>query len=287
MYVSPETLRMHLAVLRKHFEIVDLRDWVERTRTAQPLPVRACAITFDDGWRDNFEHAFPVLRDARVPATIFLVANAIGASYSFWPNRLARALRTLQSHEIWKQWSDAVRAAGAPAGIVDGAPPFDVDAIDRIIAALKSLSDVTNIELVGQLERSVSSAPIDAERDMVSRAEIAEMRASGLIRFGSHTCRHIRLLPFVNTEVLQQEVVQSRSALETLLGEAVDLFCYPNGDYCDHALDIVRSTYSAAVTTQDGWNGSGSDMHLLRRLGIHDDIAKTERHFLARLTGLV
>src|SRR5690606_22913761 len=57
-------------------------------------PHRACALTFDDGWRDNYVHAFPVLRESRAPATIYLVSRLVGGNYGFWPTRLARILHT-------------------------------------------------------------------------------------------------------------------------------------------------------------------------------------------------
>src|SRR5262245_47823275 len=72
MYVAPETLAMHLRVLKRNFELIHLSEWLQRASSGRQLPKRACCISFDDGWRDNFEFGYPVLRDANVPATIFL-----------------------------------------------------------------------------------------------------------------------------------------------------------------------------------------------------------------------
>ena len=134
MYVSPDTLAMHLRVLKRHFEIVDLGDWLRRQRDGSALPDRACCITFDDGWRDNFQHGFPVLRAARVPATIFLVADFIGTRYRFWPNRLATLLGTLDRARLPRLPRRAARCprAGAVcrwgrrnAGLAGAAGPGD------------------------------------------------------------------------------------------------------------------------------------------------------------------
>jgi peptidoglycan/xylan/chitin deacetylase (PgdA/CDA1 family) len=152
---------------------------------------------------------------------------------------------------------------------------------------LKALPDVVNLQLADSLEQLVGLAHTPVERDMLNAGEIEAMRASGLVRFGSHTCRHIRLLASLEQSVLLHEVQQSRRDLQSLLREPVELFCYPNGDYSPAAVEAVRSSYAAAVTTRDGWNDEHSDMHLLRRIGVHEDVSSDPRHFLARLSGLI
>jgi len=80
MYVSPETLDLHLGELKRHFELVHLDDWLRRAEARSTLPRLACAITFDDGWRDNYDFALPVLARHGAPATIFLVSSYIGTT---------------------------------------------------------------------------------------------------------------------------------------------------------------------------------------------------------------
>ena len=73
--------RRLLAWMRDRYEPLALRDWIDR---AAPPARASFAVTFDDGWADNFEHAFPVLRELGIPATIFLATGAIEDRVPFW-----------------------------------------------------------------------------------------------------------------------------------------------------------------------------------------------------------
>jgi peptidoglycan/xylan/chitin deacetylase (PgdA/CDA1 family) len=282
MCVTPETLALHIAVLRDHFEIVDLQDWLERARSNRPLPDRACCLTFDDGWRDNHDHAFPVLQRAAAPATIFLVAGLIGSRYQFWPNRLALLLRTVGAAQ-----PSFASAELATVGIDSSATGSFEERLDAAVSFCKRKPDAAVIEQLDLLEGRLPAAARTTTRDLVNEDEILAMQRSGLVRFGSHSINHTRLVDGLDEALLSSEVRRSRGMLESLLGRPVPLFCYPNGEYSARALQAVRATYDAAVTTRRGWNRRDSDPWQLARLPLHEDISADRASFLARLTGYV
>lgn len=275
---------MHLQVLRQHFTLIDLGEWLDRRTAGDSLPERACCITFDDGWRDNFEYGLPVLVAARVPATVFLVSDFIGSAYRFWPNRLAGLLGRLGAQDI-ALLPDELSVLLARAGFL-ATSSADVEQIDRVINACKGRSDADMIGLLDAAEARVPGMTDAGGRDLLDAAEILAMRDSGLVRFGSHSRRHTRLLPGLTALQLDDELRGSRSRLEQMTGRPVDIFCYPNGDYSPAALELARGAYRAAVTTLPGWNQSHSDLHLLRRLSVHEDISADPASFLARVAGL-
>jgi peptidoglycan/xylan/chitin deacetylase (PgdA/CDA1 family) len=253
------------------------------------LPRRACSITFDDGWRDNYEHGFPILKTAAVPATIFLVSDFIGGRYEFWPNRLARLLAAFSadsSNAMPSQLKDLVSRAGLQRKI-DCRAEIGNEEIDRAISVCKALPDVVMNRILDEAEGSMNKTATAGIRSLLDQAEIREMSHSGLVAFGSHTCRHVRLMDCLEEETIRREVRESRVDLEEILGRPVDLFCYPNGDYCDKAVAFVRETYAAAVTVNPGWNSLRSNPHLLRRVSVHEDVTKDALSFAARITGLV
>lgn len=77
MAVTPETFAAHAAWLRRHRQVLDLRDAVPRLDATGRLPRGTAALTFDDGYAELHEHLLPVLLRERLPATVFLVAQTL------------------------------------------------------------------------------------------------------------------------------------------------------------------------------------------------------------------
>lgn len=277
MMVTPGTFAMHLGELRRHFEFMQLGDWLAARAAGRPLPPRACAITFDDGWRDNHEFAWPILREQRVPATIFLVSDMIGTAASFWPNRLARLLHAAggdwQRHSAL-QW---LAAAAPPAGDFR-------EGLARCVAHCKTLPEAELLAQIEEGERQLGILPGDAPSDLMDWAQVEEMAGSGLVQFGSHTRTHMRLLPGADEVRQRDEIIGSQRELEQRLGRPVELFCYPNGDASPLARSTVEQHYRGAVTTARGINDHATPAAALFRVGLHQDVSDTPAKLLARLS---
>ena len=282
MYVSPDTLSMHIKLLKSHFDIVTVEEWAHRSTSNKPLPARACALTFDDGWRDNLEYAFPILRAERVPATMYVVTDLVGTVYDFWPNRIARLLgnRDMLDARHWPAWFTEILRGVTKASTERRA--LSAEEIDRVITTCKfHFTDDSMFELLKILETDETSVPHRARRNLLSWDEIRTLSDSGIFSFGSHTRRHRRLTSNLSTPVLKDEICESRRILEDRLGKPVESFCYPNGDFCTAALELVQVSYCAAVTMQRGTNSPNSARHLMQRVGIHDAASSTKPAFLS------
>ncbi len=106
MTVTPETFRDQMKLVKQFFEVVHLSEWLELNGSGAELPQQACAITFDDGWADNYDFAYPILKDLEIPGTIFLVSSMIGGDKTFWPERLISLITTIhQQPETWSHKS--------------------------------------------------------------------------------------------------------------------------------------------------------------------------------------
>ncbi|MEN0037247.1 MAG: polysaccharide deacetylase family protein [Cellvibrio sp.] len=283
MIVTPETFSMHLREIKRYFDVIDLEEWINLRATGQHLPERACAITFDDGWHDNYEFALPIIKQANVPVTLFAVVDKMGTNFQFWPNLISALLvsnasKAMQEHPIFAKIFSEIT------------PPPNTNDREYIAAVIKLLKQFSDIEIFNALEKInwQKYLTFDLPRGLMNWDEIQTMISSGLVKIGSHTCNHIRLDADISNTELCHEIETSKQLLKEKIPDAIDIFCFPNGDYNPLALNLVAKTYNAAVTTRRGIvNALTTPTHQLCRIGLHENMSHTPRLLGARLSGWI
>ena len=285
MMVTPETFRLHMHLIKQRFDVLTLSQWLDAKHNGDKLPAICCCITFDDGWADNYEYAYPLLQEFNLPATIFLVSEMIGTNKLFWPERLAHTLTeiALNCPENWQHpCLDWINRDTVSYDF--SANPPKKEQLSEIIHQAKSLPDDTIHSLINTIENTLQ-LEVNPTPSLLNWQQMNEMCESGLIEAGCHTCNHIRLNDSQSKETLQMEIIDSKVQIEKQLELPVKTFCYPNGDHSPEAIELVKQYYQCAVTTKKDWNTASTDEHLLNRIGIHEDISADKTAFLARLSG--
>lgn len=279
MYVKPETFKMHISLLKDYFKVVSLHELFCTFKEKHSKPL--CAITFDDGWMDFYENAYPILCRNEIPASIFLPTNFIGTEKKFWTDRLADILKKLPastekiSNIKNENYTDKIKQLrGTLFSRVDNAikllKPLSLDNIDIIL---------TELETGKQISNTVS------RRFFLNWDECRELKNSGLITFGSHTADHI-IMTSENLALCKSELENSRKKLiaEQLIDPSFVPFCYPNGSYNSEITSLLMNAgYSCAVTTKRGYVDNQSDCYLFNRIGIHQDMTDSKAMFLSRI----
>lgn len=84
--VSPENFKREMRFLRRfNYNVVSLNELIRLIRSKKPIPYKTVAITFDDGYKNNYTSAYPVLKKYDIPACIFVVAEKVGREgYASW-----------------------------------------------------------------------------------------------------------------------------------------------------------------------------------------------------------
>jgi peptidoglycan/xylan/chitin deacetylase (PgdA/CDA1 family) len=271
--VTPEVFDAQLAFLAKQYTPISIRQLTSHLESDAPLPPRSVVITFDDGWRDNYVYAYPLLRKHRIPATIFLATDYVGTSKRFWPESLIASFATLARTRTGlasTAFADApadVAALLECASVAGGARREQL--LERVIEAMKHLPPATRTAVMRTVEEaSASDAAPPVERTLLSWEEVLEMQSGG-VDFGSHCSTH-ELMPLLQPAAQRDELVLSKTVLEGRLGRAVDTVAYPNGALNDDVKRIAAAAgYRWGFSVQRGRVSRRSDPLALERINIH------------------
>jgi len=270
--VTPEEFDAQLAFLKERCEVVTARTVAEAIVEERVLPPNAVAITFDDGYEDNFSIAFPILRKHGLTACFFLTAGWIETSRVLWWDRLREYLREAARERYepvgHEKLPKPVAHAIAGANLLH---PLGVVALEReLVAALRGLNRPPDeLEaLVERIAEAYGCGEVDPEPYLPMNWFQAELLRDGGMEIGSHTMSHVRLTT-VAADAAYQELEQSKRLLEEKLGTAIDLLAYPAGDHNRDVMDLAAEAgYEAAFITEAGSCRHGDDPLALRRIGV-------------------
>ncbi len=259
----------------------DLAASVARLRE-RTLDRPTVCITFDDGLCGVFQSAFPVLRELRIPATVFLVTDLVDSSETLWYCRLLDALtRTTSTTLTWdgRTYDLSSRESRCTAS-------WQLQVKLKKCKEPETARDLAAIcESLGQSVQLPVAA--DSPFRMLTRPQIAEMAGSELISFGAHTARHTILTRTTRQDACEQ-IRRSLAAVAGFTGKACRSFSYPNGrpgDFNEETLSTLREEgVELAVTTCPGWNRPSTPPLKLRRVVVGEP--NDEREFTWRVNPL-
>jgi len=262
-----------LTWLKGWLNVLPLDEAIERLSSGE-LPERAAAITFDDGYADNYTEALPVLREHGMSATFFVATGFLDGG-RMWNDTVIEAIRRSRLDTV------DLAAIGLPRLPIASLTERRA-AIEQCIKALKYRPLSQRVADSEQVALAAQATPPDDL--MMKSAELRALHRNGM-QIGAHTVSH-PILTRLTKDDARAEIVGSRARLEELLDAPVKCFAYPNGklgdDYSDEHVTLVRdSGFAYALSTNAGAAGrDSSDLMQLPRFTPWD---RTSFRFGARL----
>jgi peptidoglycan/xylan/chitin deacetylase (PgdA/CDA1 family) len=238
MAVRAGTFERFLEYVSRHCECVRPADSVPgQTQARRPR----LALTFDDGWKDNFEAAFPLSRKYGIPFTVFICPQMMTRREGFW---------TSQAGSLWV----AAQGTGKLAAISALCGLEATRSADSLIESLKHVNPKDREAVISRMQAALQPwaqpAGVESSEQMLTWRDVKEMSAAG-IAFGSHTNTHAILTDIPGNDAIE-ELTESKKAIEAEL-QACLLFAYPNGDWSPQVRDLVaQAGYQAAFINSPG-----------------------------------
>jgi peptidoglycan/xylan/chitin deacetylase (PgdA/CDA1 family) len=244
---GPRGLERQLRFLRRYANVVDLREALAALATGRPLPARAVAITFDDGYRDQLELAVPMLERLGLPATFFLIPGVLSRAVRPWWELVAWAFRRASPDAVsWEGTVWPLRSAAERRS-----------SLLAVAERLKRRSRAARDAALEELTTLLAPGGDPSDDRMFLDWDGARRLARGRLTVASHTFHH-GILSQEDEQAQLDDLLVSRRQLEQELEVEVDLLAYPNGrlgDYDEATMAAARRAgYSHAITTMPGWN---------------------------------
>jgi peptidoglycan/xylan/chitin deacetylase (PgdA/CDA1 family) len=248
MLISVSMFERHLEWLGRRFRFVSLDEIGERAANGAPFDEPVAAITFDDGYSDVYEYAYPTLRRRGIPAAVFVVTDLVGQDAWQIHDKLYYLLQS-----AFARWDDprselfrVLTQLGIPAGEVFSTHSATKNPVFAVAAILPTLSQSDVTRVMKRLESEVGTAENAIPR-AVTWSMVTEMRSAGFT-IGSHTRSHVSL-PCETPEAAAAELSGSKEVLEQHLGEPIVHFAYPGGQFTPEVVETVaKSGYEFGYT---------------------------------------
>lgn len=268
LIVSIENFKKQIRYLSKHYNVISLYDLVSYIKKKIPFPPNSVVITFDDGLKNNFISAFPILQKYDVTATIFLITDYINTLKLSWLNKFYYILKKIGPNKFAEEFNRKFPIYPSLIGKVS-----QKDLIEYIKFLLKykvnaNIREKFIQDLYDKFKIKINKKII---KDLyLSWREVKKMNQSR-ISFGNHTCTH-PVLSTLDHKKIKKEIINSKKNIESRLHRQINLFAYPYGNKDSFNLNIKKilanNNFFCAVSTIDGFNNLNSDLYELKRICI-------------------
>lgn len=260
--------------LGRHFELVSLEHGLEALQSSAPRTSERAmaAITVDDGYVDNYEQLYPVIRETGTPITIFLATDYLDSGRLPWPTRVMALLHFSTAEAITDPMtvSLATKNERRRAGQI-------------MLRHMSRLGGYEREVTLQRLERALRPHNFRTLAPM-TWAQVREMQSFG-VQFGAHTHLH-GWLDQLPTHEVDSELSVSRLRIESETGKPCRLLAYPNGNWTAAVADAAQRTGYDYALTQDAGVNTREELQPLALCRIEVPFNESLGTFACRVSGV-
>lgn len=252
--LDTQTFEKQLQYVKERFEILPLNELSQRLKAGTSGGNSYAAITFDDGYKDNFAQVLPILRKHGIKAAFFLITDVLDRKSMLWVDEVRYLIHHNDEKEILWNEKDIHIGSQVEKEMV----------VNQIVSSLRSRGTGNGLDKLRE------SCGCEAPQELIeslymSWDDIREISEEGHV-IGSHTISHPDLTRLSLAET-RKEVVESKTRLEKELGVEVDSFAYPFGASNEETERLIESAeYSCGLGSEPRLVRKNPDLFNLRRV---------------------
>ena len=273
VWTSVVNFGKHLQYITKRYQVISLQDLVISLQNGT-IPKNSVAITFDDGFADNYHVAYPLLKQYQIPATIFLVTDCIENKRPIWIQELYYLLNSVGAQKIFEVLNVLTKELKIAQVKIKNNSKQKLN-FDRTLEEYLafSVNKETRNEILERLYRDFNKQKdkIFSQNEIfLNWNQVRQMSTNG-ITFGNHGASHTPLSAMPPDEQ-ENEIQRSKKIIEQNLGKKFIPFSYPFGwkkYFTQDTKEMVISTgHSCIVTAKPTLNGEHTSPFELGRIDV-------------------
>lgn len=250
-----------MSFLSKHANVISLREVLRKIDANEKFDKNTVVITFDDGYKNNYKSAYPILKKYNFPATIFLVTGPIDHRGYLWWDRVDNIITS-----IWDldDFSEVILRSPLAAFSVNRGNNCLNSYTNIIVDSIKKMPHSQRNSILEDLfVWSCAQGIAELESPMLTWAMIKEMSENNF-SFECHTVNHA-FLDELSLEEILRETVPARDRIREMTGQPGNILSCPNGNIPNDKLDALKEEFIANCSTCIGINKAGDDVYRLKR----------------------
>jgi peptidoglycan/xylan/chitin deacetylase (PgdA/CDA1 family) len=268
--IHPERLEEIIQKLGRHYEFRPLCDLV--TKRDEDLS-KACFITFDDGYKDFLEYAYPVLKKYKVPATLFVLPYDLSNRGHIWTSLILNFVAQYPPSEVKRFFSKYIPEAA-------NYQESDLFRLNlSITRQLCSLSQDKRQPVIEALQEKMKADGKQIQNELLSFDELRSLDTA-IVSIASHSLTHPSFKQETDERFIEHELRDSKETLERELNVKVHAFAFPFANYNTYSLQVARQYYSMSFTgindfvSLKNFDENPDYVYHLSRFSIHQDTAE-------------
>lgn len=252
--------------LKQHCNVLSMDEVLKLTISEDHFPSRSVAVTFDDGFANNFQLAMPILNRLNIPATFYVTSGIVDTDLMFWVDQLEDCLNRTKNSEI------QITLEGKNKHFYLNKQEERLNALDAIKTVCKCVLVTEKDQIVNQVIEKTGIEPQTSAAEnykKITWESLRKMASNPLFTIGGHSLYH-DILALQNSEFVESDIETSIALLRSNLSSQITHYSYPEGQPNHYNDDIIKFLKKCGITCCPsavcGLNPLGMDPFHLRRV---------------------